>query len=76
MQIELQKSVKDSQAFVKKMNGLSGTCPTCLQTIDSAKIELLLSEQKQLQDNANSRYKELELIIKQYQDDEARKSAR
>ena len=65
-QIEINKSIRDSQAFINKMNGLSGTCPTCLQTIDSAKIELLLSEQKALQESARARYKELDEAIKEY----------
>jgi DNA repair exonuclease SbcCD ATPase subunit len=66
-QIELNKSIRDSQAFVKKMNGLSGTCPTCLQTIDEAKIAALLTEQQQLQTNARSKFSELDEIISSYQ---------
>ena len=70
-QIELNKSVKDSQAFIKKMNGLSGTCPTCLQTIDEAKIATLLAEQQELQNSAKAKYIELDAIIKEYQDQES-----
>ncbi len=51
-QIENNKVIKDSQAFIKKMNGLSGTCPTCLQAIDETKIASLLAEQEELQKQA------------------------
>jgi DNA repair exonuclease SbcCD ATPase subunit len=70
-QIELNKAVKDSQAFVKKMHGLSGTCPTCLQTIDEAKIAALLLEQQELQTTARSKFAELDVIIKEFQAKEA-----
>lgn len=66
-QIELNKTVKDSQSFIKKMNGLSGTCPTCLQTIDEAKIATLLDEQRKIQESAKARYAELDIIINEYQ---------
>jgi DNA repair exonuclease SbcCD ATPase subunit len=60
-QVENNKIIKDSQAFIKKMHGLSGTCPTCLQAIDGAKIAALLAEQEALQEEATSK---LEGIIK------------
>lgn len=66
-QIELNKSIKDSQAFVKKMHGLSGTCPTCLQTIDEAKIAALLEEQQALQLSAKARWEELVKVVNNYQ---------
>lgn len=69
-QIELNKSIRDSQLFVKKMNGLSGTCPTCLQTIDSAKIELLLNEQKDLQKAATLRFQELNKFLEESSEDQ------
>lgn len=71
-QIELNKSIRDSQAFVKKMNGLSGTCPTCLQTIDEDKIAALLAEQQELQTSAKSRFTELDSIIQDYQAKESK----
>ena len=70
-QIELNKTVKDSQAFIKKMHGLSGTCPTCLQTIDEAKISSLLAEQQELQDSAKTKYNQLNVVIREYQASEA-----
>lgn len=57
--VELQKTVKDSKAFVQKMEKLSGTCPTCLQPIDTHKISEIVSEQEQIQETAMTRYKEL-----------------
>lgn len=70
-QIELNKTVKDSEAFIKKMHGLSGICPTCLQTIDETKIAALLAEQQELQVNAKTRYNELNKVIREYQANEA-----
>ena len=54
-QVEQQKSIEDSRKFVKKIHGLSGTCPTCLQPIDTHKIELLVQEQEQIQQEAQSK---------------------
>lgn len=50
--VELAKTVRDSQAFVKKIGALHGTCPTCLQEIDEAKIAELIAEQQKIQDGA------------------------
>lgn len=50
--VELAKTVRDSQAFVKKIAALHGTCPTCLQEIDETKIAELVGEQKQIQQTA------------------------
>lgn len=71
-QIELNKSIRDSQAFVKKMHGLSGTCPTCLQTIDEAKIAALLEEQQDLQVAAKVKFVELDKFIKEYSEEQAK----
>jgi DNA repair exonuclease SbcCD ATPase subunit len=53
--IELQKTVKDSEAFVQKMNKLHGNCPTCLQTIDTTKIAELVDEQAQIKQSAENK---------------------
>lgn len=53
--IELNKSIKDSEAFVKKIGALHGTCPTCLQTIDEAKIAALVDDQSKIQNDARAR---------------------
>jgi DNA repair exonuclease SbcCD ATPase subunit len=50
--VELSKTVRDSQAFVKKIGALHGTCPTCLQEIDEAKIAELVDEQRKIQESA------------------------
>lgn len=52
--VELSKTIRDSQAFVKKIGALHGTCPTCLQEIDEAKIAELISEQTKIQDSAKA----------------------
>ena len=50
--VELSKTVRDSQAFTKKIGALHGTCPTCLQEIDEAKIAELIAEQQKIQETA------------------------
>jgi DNA repair exonuclease SbcCD ATPase subunit len=57
--IELSKTIRDSQAFVKKMSALHGTCPTCLQEIDADKIADLLAEQSKIQTTAQQRNTEI-----------------
>lgn len=57
--IELSKTVRDSQAFVKKMSSLKGTCPTCLHEIDETKIAYLLTEQTIIQTSAQARNKKI-----------------
>ncbi len=52
--VELAKTVRDSQAFVKKIGALHGTCPTCLQEIDEAKIAELIAKQENIQRNARA----------------------
>lgn len=52
--VELSKTIRDSQAFVKKIGALHGTCPTCLQEINEAKIAELVAEQRQIQETAAS----------------------
>lgn len=46
--VELQKTHKDAEAFILKMNKLHGTCPTCLQLIDEAKIAELIHEHQEI----------------------------
>ena len=57
--IELSKSIRDSQAFVKKIATLHGTCPTCLQEINEAKIAELVEEQQKIQADAAVRNSQL-----------------
>lgn len=56
--IEAKKGLEDSRAFVKKINGLSGTCPTCLQPIDQHKLGDLIAEQQHLQQELSEKYTE------------------
>lgn len=63
--VELQKTVRDSKAFVQKMEKLSGTCPTCLQPIDTHKISELVSEQESIQQAAYAKHSELQELIRQ-----------
>ena len=71
--IELSKSVKDSDAFIKKIGTLHGTCPTCLQPIDEEKIAALIAEQQAIKTEAsskivtiNTRLKEIDLIKQEF----------
>lgn len=52
--VELAKTIRDSQAFTKKIGALHGTCPTCLQEINETKIAELVAEQQAIQDTAKS----------------------
>lgn len=52
--VELSKTIRDSQAFTKKISALHGTCPTCLQEIDEAKIAELIAEQTKIQESAQA----------------------
>jgi DNA repair exonuclease SbcCD ATPase subunit len=51
--IELTKTIKDSKTFVQKMTKLEGNCPTCLQHIDTDKINELIAEQSNTQKTAS-----------------------
>lgn len=67
--VELQKTVRDSKAFIQKMEKLSGTCPTCLQPIDTHKISELVAEQDSIQQTALTKMSqladELELVTQE-----------
>jgi DNA repair exonuclease SbcCD ATPase subunit len=70
----LQKTILDAEQFVKKMQALHGTCPTCLSRIDEAKVEELVAEKAKEQETARVERQELERAIdnakqmlKQYQ---------
>ena len=64
--IEQKKAVDDSKAFVKKIHGLSGTCPTCLQPIDEQKIADLVSEQEAMQREAEEKLQEAKALLQDY----------
>ena len=52
--VEHNKTIRDSQAFVKKIAALHGTCPTCLQEINEVKITELVAEQESIQASAQA----------------------
>jgi len=43
-QAEFMKTVRDGEAFIKKLNNLHGVCPTCFSQINSVKTSDLISE--------------------------------
>jgi len=61
--VEQEKTVEDARKFIKKIHGLSGTCPTCLQPIDTQKIELLVQEQEQIQQEAQNKLDKVAKIL-------------
>jgi DNA repair exonuclease SbcCD ATPase subunit len=46
-QAEHMKTVRDGEAFVKKLNSLHGICPTCFSQIDSVKVAELINDKSQ-----------------------------
>jgi DNA repair exonuclease SbcCD ATPase subunit len=66
--IELTKSIKDSEAFVKKIGALQGTCPTCLQAIDEEKIAALISEQQSIKTDATTKIASINTRLKEIDD--------
>jgi len=50
--VELSKTIRDSDAFTKKISALHGTCPTCLQDINETKIAELITEQQTIKETA------------------------
>jgi DNA repair exonuclease SbcCD ATPase subunit len=46
-QAEHMKTVRDGEAFVKKLNSLQGICPTCFSQIDSVKVAELINDKSQ-----------------------------
>jgi len=61
--IQIEKTFKDSTAFVEKITKLSGICPTCLQAIDTEKISELVTEQDTIQKTALLRLLELKSAL-------------
>jgi DNA repair exonuclease SbcCD ATPase subunit len=44
----IQKTVLDAKQFVKKMQSLHGSCPTCLSQIDNNKVSQLIAEKQEI----------------------------
>lgn len=60
---EHRKTVKDATSFVSKISRLNGTCPTCLQEIDTKKLSDLIAEQHELIKTAERAIVELDTKI-------------
>jgi DNA repair exonuclease SbcCD ATPase subunit len=63
--VELQKTVKDTKAFVQKMTKLEGVCPTCLQPIDTHKISELVNEQHDIRETSEAKLNRLFIELEQ-----------
>lgn len=73
-QAEHMKTVRDGEAFVKKLNSLHGVCPTCFSNIDETKVQELIVEKTNEVESARAsaavllvNYTELEQQDKLYQ---------
>lgn len=64
---ENSKSIKDAEAFVQKMKKLGTSCPTCLQNIDKAKIDELVTDQVAIIHSCTDAVKHLEAVLKDYE---------
>ena len=53
-QAEHMKTVRDGEAFVKKLNNLHGICPTCFSQIDSVKVAELISDKNEEVESARA----------------------
>ncbi|NDF75192.1 MAG: hypothetical protein EB114_13605, partial [Betaproteobacteria bacterium] len=53
-QTENMKTVKDGETFVKKLQNLSGICPTCFSEIDSSKTQELINTKTEEIETARS----------------------
>ena len=53
-QAEHMKTVRDGEAFVKKLNNLHGICPTCFSQIDSVKVAELISDKSEEVESARA----------------------
>lgn len=60
---EHSKSIKDAQAFIKKIATLNGTCPTCLQEVDRSKLDELIADQEEIIKSAESAVTKLTKLI-------------
>jgi DNA repair exonuclease SbcCD ATPase subunit len=65
--VRLDKTIQDANTFVKKMQVLNGTCPTCLSQIDESKVADMISEKTTEIDTAKARVSELSAVIKDLQ---------
>lgn len=56
---ELRSTVKSADVMIKKVSGLEGECPTCLQPIDHVKINHILVQNEKNKAQAEKDIKEL-----------------
>lgn len=61
--IEVNRTIRDAEAFIKKMGHVSDICPTCSQTVDNSKSKEMVFEHQLLATTAEERAKELYAII-------------
>lgn len=57
-QVLAKKTSDDAVQFAKKVEGLCGKCPTCMQTIDTEKISAIVEEQNNIKQEATKEYTE------------------
>ena len=62
---EQLNKIKTAQQFIAKISHLSGSCPTCLQDIDSTKLNSLVEEQEKIINESKELAQELDNRIQQ-----------
>jgi DNA repair exonuclease SbcCD ATPase subunit len=65
--IEAEKDKRDAEAFVLKMRKLGSKCATCLQDIDSTKLNELVAERDREASAAQSIIKDVTIIISEHE---------
>jgi DNA repair exonuclease SbcCD ATPase subunit len=58
-----KQNIRVAEAFITKVAKLNGTCPTCLQEVDSNKLEELINEQDNIKAVASSKISEINTQI-------------
>lgn len=61
-----KKVIKDADALISKIGKLNGTCPTCLQQVDRAKLDELIEEQVSLKTAAKLAVDKIDAQIAQH----------
>lgn len=61
-----KKVIKDADALISKIGKLNGTCPTCLQQVDRAKLDELIEEQVSLKAAAKLAVDKIDAQIAQH----------
>jgi DNA repair exonuclease SbcCD ATPase subunit len=59
----LNKTVEDSNNFIRKLNRLGSHCPTCEQQVDTEKVSTFLSEQTDILEASTTELEEIKKLV-------------